>query len=248
MNIAGVFHFLAAPALLAAAVASAEPLPDPVERVIAEAEARVEPEQRWAFTHTYRRNDETVVARYDPRRPVGEQWRLTTPSTEAALTREQREMFADMQAELGPTPDRAVMYTPSADYRFRDLFGGDLTLIDDGPHGRRYAFPFPEELPTTGGDDEFKLLAKHVNCEIAIPANEPWLFSMRLVAPEPFRVGVVVRATKFENTTQYGEVEPGGPIAALHNDNHQVGSILLIPLDDRRVTINSDFERVEALE
>ena len=237
-----------AAALLAATVASAQlPLPDPVERVIAEAEARFEPEQRWAFTRTYRRNDDTIVARYDPSRPVGEQWRLTTPSTEGALTERQREMFADLKAESGATPDRALMFTPSPDYRLRDFLGSDLTVIDDGPNRKRYAFQFPEELPTTGSDDtqEYKWLTNHVDCEFAIAADEPWLFAIRLIAPEPFRIGGVVRVTKFEDTTQHGEVEPGGPIAALLNDNHQVGRMLLIRVDDHRVTVNSDFERLE---
>jgi len=86
---------------------------------------------------------------------------------------------------------------------------------------------------------------KHVDGEFALVADEPWLFSIRLFAPEPFGIGGVVRVTKFEDTTQHGEVEPGGPIAALLNDNHQVGRLLVVRVDDRRVTVNSDFERVE---
>ena len=34
-------------------------------------------------------------------------------------------------------------------------------------------------------------------------------------------------------------------IAVLRNDNHQVGSLFMMRVDDRRVTVNSDFERVE---
>src|SRR5262245_60407149 len=100
-RILGQFVY-AAVAFLAAPAAHAQlPLPDAVERVIAEAEARSDPGQRWAFTRTYTRSGETIVARYDPRRPAGEEWRLTTPSSEDALTKHQRDMFKDMQAESG---------------------------------------------------------------------------------------------------------------------------------------------------
>ena len=220
-------------------------LPDAVERVIAEVEARSEPQQRWAFTRTYTRNGDTIVARYDPRRPAREEWRLTTPSSEDALTKNQREMFRDLRAESSAMADRAVMIRPPEDpddglrYRFRGV-----TFVADGPSGKRYAFRWPEVLPA-GADEEHRLLMKHVNGEFAVAADEPWLFSIRLVAPEPFGIGGVVRVTTFEDTTQHGEVEPGGPIAALLNDNHQVGRLFLVPVDDRRVTVNSDFERVE---
>ena len=86
---------------------------------------------------------------------------------------------------------------------------------------------------------------KHVDGELAVATDEPWLFSIRLFAPEPFGIGGVVRVTKFEDTTQHGEVEPGGPVAALRNDNHQVGRLLMVRVDDRRVIVNSGFERVE---
>jgi hypothetical protein len=88
-------------------------------------------------------------------------------------------------------------------------------------------------------------LTKHVDGELAIGANEPWLFSISLVAPEPFRIGGAIRVTTFEDTTRHGEVEPGGPIAALLNDNYQVGRLFMMRIDDRRVTVNSDFERVD---
>jgi hypothetical protein len=101
---------LAAAMLVAAAARAQSPLPAPVERAIAEAEARSDPKQRWAFTRTYTRSGETIVARFDPRRP--EEWRLTTPPSEDALTKDQREMFTDIQAESGPMADRAVMITP----------------------------------------------------------------------------------------------------------------------------------------
>jgi hypothetical protein len=248
----GAFVALAAATLFAATAGRAQaPLPEPVERAIAVAEARVEPQQRWAYTRTYTRNDETIVARYDPRRPAGEEWQMTNPSTEGALTRVQREMFADMKAESGAMADRSVMFTSAErGYGLRDFLGSDLTLIEDGPNRRRYAFELPKELPTPANGDaqEYKWLTNHVKCEFAVAADEAWLFSIRLIAPEPFRVAGVVRVTTFADTTQHGEVEPGGPIAALLNDNHQVGSIALIRVDDHRVTVNSGFERVETQE
>jgi hypothetical protein len=237
----------AAAALTAAYAASAQlSLPDAVEEVIAEAEARSDPRQRWAFTRTYTRSDETIVARYDPRRAAAEEWRLITPSSEDALTKHQRGMLKDIRADSGPMADRTVMIpTPNEQERgFRHLLG-DLTLIEDGPSGRRYAFKWPEDLPA-GADEEHGFLKKHVDGEFVVTAaNEPWLFSMRIFAPEPFGVAGAVRLTKFEDTTHYGEVEPGGPIAALRNDNHQIGRLFLTRVDDRRVTVNSDFERVE---
>src|SRR5262245_40470778 len=99
---------LAAPDVLAQL-----PLPDPVEGVIAEAEARSDPQQRWVFTRTYTRGDESIVARYDPRRPAGEEWRLITPASEDALTKEQRGMLKDIQVDSGPMADRTLMFTPS---------------------------------------------------------------------------------------------------------------------------------------
>ena len=239
-------HAIALAAVLLGAAAPAQaPLPNPVERVIAEAEARSDPEQRWAFTRTYTRSDETIVARYDPRRAPGKEWRLTTPTSEDALTKHQREMFEDIQVESRPMADRAVMITPPQEpgEGLRYLLS-DLMLIKDDPSGKRYAFRWPEELPT-GADDEHRWLTKHVVGEFAIAADEPWLFSIRLFAPEPFRVAGVVRVTTFEDITRHGEVEAGGPIAVLFNDNHQVGSLLMMQVDDRRVTLNSDFERVE---
>jgi hypothetical protein len=234
-----------AAAFLAAAARAQSPLPDAVERAIAEAEARSDPEQRWAFTRTYARSGETIVARYDPRRPAGEEWRLTTPSSENALTKRQREMFTDIQAESGPMADRAVMVTPPEEpgHGLRHLVS-DLTLIEDGPSGKRYALRWPEVLPA-GADEEHSWLTKHVDGEFAIATDEPWLFSIRLFAPQPFRIAGAVRVTTFEDTTQYGEVEPGGPIAALLNDNYQVGRVFMIRVDDRRVTVNSNFEHVE---
>jgi hypothetical protein len=233
-------------ALLAAfAARSQSVLPDPVEAVIAEAEARLDPGQRWAFTRTYTRSEETVVARYDPRRAAGEEWRLITPSSENALTKHQRGMLKDIQADSGPMADRTVMFTSPEEpsQGLRHLLG-DLTLIEDGPSGKRYAFQWPEEAPA-GADEEHGWLTKHVDGELAVVADEPWLFSMRLFAPEPFSVGGAVRLTTFEDTTHYGEVEPGGPIAALRNDNYQVGRLFLVRVDDRRVIVNSDFERVD---
>jgi hypothetical protein len=236
----------AAAALLVALAARAQlPLPDPVEGVIAEAEARSEPEQRWAFTRTYTRSGETVVARYDPRRPAGEEWRLITPASEDALTKGQRGMFKDIQVDSGPMADRTLMFTPSEEpgQGLRQLLG-DLTIIEDRLGEKRYAFRFPEELPE-GAHEEHGWLMKHVDGEFVIAADEPCLFSIHLFAPEPFRIAGAVRVTTLEDTTQHGEVEPGGPIAALLNDNHQVGRLFLVPVDDRRVTVNSDFERVE---
>jgi hypothetical protein len=236
---------LAAAAIVVAAARAQLPLPDRVERAIAEAEARSDPEQRWAFTRTYTRGDETVVARYDPRRAAGEEWRLMTPTSEDALTKQQREMFKDIRAEAGPMADRAVMITPPTEpgQGLRHLLS-DLTLIEDGPSGKRYAFRWPDELPA-GADDEHRWLRKHVVGEFSTAADDAWLFSIRLFAPEPFRIAGAVRVTTFEDTTRHGEVEPGGPIAVLRNDNHQVGSLFMMRVDDRRVTVNSDFERVE---
>jgi hypothetical protein len=230
------------PVLSAARAQSA--LPDAVERAIAQAETRSDPQQRWAFTRTYTRNGDTVVARYDPRRPAREEWRLTTPS-EDELTKKQREMFRDLQAESGAMADRAVMIRPSEEPGdgLRYLMS-DLTLIADGPSGKRYAFQWPEVLPA-GADEEHRWLLKHVDGEFALEADEPWLFSIRLFAPEPFGIAGAVRVTTFEDTTRHGEIEPGGPIAVLLNDNHQVGRLFVIRVDDRRVTVNSDFERVE---
>ena len=241
----GLAIALLAAALAAVAAHAQSPLPEPVERVIAEAEARSDPEQRWAFTRTYTRGDETIVARYDPRRAAGEEWRLMTPAGEGALTKHQREMFEDIQAESRPMADHAVMITPPKEpgEGLRHLLG-DLTLIEDGPSGQRYAFQWPEELPA-GADDEHGWLTKHVVGEFGIAAEEPWLFTIRLFAPEPFRVAGAVRVSTFEDRTEHGEVEPGGPIAVLRNDNHQVGSLFMMRVDDRRVTVNSDFERVE---
>ena len=241
----GLVIALAAAVLLAVVAPAQLPLPEPVERVIAEAEARSDPEQRWAFTRTYTRSDEMIVARYDPRRAAGEQWRLITPSSEDALTKDQREMFKDIQAESGPNADRTVMITMPEEpgEGLRHLLG-DLMLVKDDSNGKRYAFQWPEELPE-GMDEEHRWLTKHVTGEFAIAANEPWLYSIRLFAPEPFRIAGVVRVTMFEDITRHGEVEPGGPIAVLFNDNHQVGSLLMMQVDDRRVTANSDFERVE---
>jgi hypothetical protein len=88
-------------------------------------------------------------------------------------------------------------------------------------------------------------LTKHVDGEFVVAADEPWPFSIHLFAPGTFRIGGVVRVTTFEDTTRHGEIEPGGPIAVLLNDNHQVGRLFMIRVDDRRVTVNSDFERVE---
>ena len=137
------------------------------------------------------------------------------------------------------------MIAPSEepDYGLRYILS-DLTLIADGPSGTRYAFQWPDVLPA-GADEEHRWLTEHVDGEFAVAADESWLFSIRLFAPEPFRIGGVVRMTRFEDTTRYGEVEPGGPIAALLNDNHQVGRLLVVPVDDRRLTVNGDFERVE---
>jgi hypothetical protein len=237
----------AAAALLVAPGADAQlSLPDPVEGVIAEAEARSDPGQRWAFTRTYTRGDETIVARYDPRRAAREEWRLLTPSSEDALTRHQRGMLEDIQAESGPMADRAVMIASPDEpgQGLRHLLG-DLTLAEDDPSGRRYAFRWPEELPA-GADEEHRWLTKHVDGEfVVVAAGEPLVFSIRLFAPEPFGVAGAVRLTTFEDATQYGEVEPGGPIAAVRNDNHQIGRLFLVRVDDRRVTVNSDFERVE---
>jgi hypothetical protein len=236
---------LAAVALLAAAARAQSLLPDPVERALAEVEARSDPEQRWAFTRTYTRSGETIVARYDPRRAAAEEWRLIAPPSEDALSKHQREMLRDIQADSRPMADRTVMITPPDEpaQGLRHLLA-DLTLVEDGPSGKRYAFQWPEELPA-GVDDEHKWLTKHVDGEFAIAADEPWLFSIRLFAPEPFRIAGAIRVSTFEDTTRHGEVEPGGPIAALLNDNHQVGHLFMIRVDDRRVTVNSDFERVE---
>lgn len=234
-------------ALLAAPGARAQlPLPGPVEEVIAEAEVRSHPGQRWAFTRTYTRGDETLVARYDPRRAAGEEWRLITPANEDALTTRQRGMLEDIRAESGPMADRAVMpASPDESGQGLRHLLGNLTLVADDPSGKRYAFQWPEELPA-GTDEEHGWLKKHVDGEFAVvAADEPWLFSIRLFAPEPFSVAGAVRLTTFEDITQYGEVEPGGPIAALRNDNHQIGRLFLVRVDDRRVTVNGDFERVE---
>jgi hypothetical protein len=244
-RILGQLAYAVAALVAAPGARSQLPLPDAVEEVIAEAEARSDPGQRWAFTRTYTRGDETIVARYDPRRPAGEEWRLITPASKDALTKDQRGVFKDTQVDSGPMADRTLMFTPSKEtgQGLRQLLH-DLTVIEDGPGEKRYAFRFPEELPE-GADEEHGWLMKHVDGEFAIAANEPWLFSIHLFAPEPFGVAGVVRLTKLEDTTRYGEVEPGGPIAALRNDNHQIGRLFLVRVDDRRVTVNSDFERVE---
>jgi len=68
------------------------PLPDAVERALAEAEARSDPQQRWAFTRTYTRNGDAIVARYDPRRPAREEWAsLSLERFDAHCGRSERE-------------------------------------------------------------------------------------------------------------------------------------------------------------
>lgn len=243
-RILGQLAHVVAALLAAFAARSQSVLPDPVEAVIAEAEARLDPGQRWAFTRTYTRGGETIVARYDPRRPPGDEWRLVSPSSEDALTKPQREMFKDIPADSGPMADRTVMTVsqePANGIRYRLA---DLALMEDGPSGKRYSFRWPEVLPA-GADEEHRWLTKHVVGEIAIGADDTWLFSIRLVAPEPFRIGGAIRVTTFEDTTRHGEVQPGGPIAALFNENYQVGRLFMMRIDDRRVTVNSDFARVD---
>lgn len=82
-------------AVAVAAPAPGEGLPEPVAQALSDMEARIEPEQRWAFTRATTMvsrdgESETVVERFDPRRPPGEEWLRISPPREEDEAREAR--------------------------------------------------------------------------------------------------------------------------------------------------------------
>jgi hypothetical protein len=243
--IAGLAALAAAPALSEEPVAKpvVGALPAPIEQAFAAVEARMQPKQRWAFTRTTTTNGATVVERYDPRRPAGQEWLRISPAPAAAPAK----------GPGAPQEDRGVLVSATGlcDLRAQMSAGVAPAPSDQNgtPEGVRYTFHHPVPMhfcPGESGaaDQTLESLLEHADGDVIVNPDGQGLVSNRIWAPKPFMLGPMSWKA-FDATSTYGEVAPGGPIARLKMESHVDWSLFLQHTVKDETVVLSDFERVD---
>lgn len=193
---------------------------------------------RFAFTRTIHDHETgaMVTARFDPRRPDDEGWRLVSPPADA-LDRAHRRVWRRMQA-MREADRRMAISEPER------LIADDIAF--DQIEGARAIFS--GGLPAAAMQSRHaqgRAVRESVFSQVFVDTATDQLTGYRVFAPEPFRPNPAARITTFERTAQIAEAWPGGPLVERFRTQTVAGSALFFAIARNETVTNEASSPVD---
>lgn len=183
-------------------------------------------EKAWAFTETRSMDDERWVARYDPRRPDGEEWTLLSIDGRPPTAAESRE-FRDEKADVD---------TADSSNRVRIVGRETLELVEETD--TRWTFRF------TPDEDEAEF-TESVDATASIRKDGPWLERIDLENHSDIEPGFGTRISTFVIRMEFGPAVVDGPVVPKRMNIQVSGrALLFIGFSETELIEYSDFEYV----
>ncbi len=160
-------------------------------------------DESWAFTETVTENGQTRMSRFDPRLPEDEQWRLISVDGRPPTEKESKSAAQKRKAERG---------TPNPDSPFPDWTGDgkiepeSLSLVEETPAYLIYRF-----MPPAKDEDDAKS-SQYIAITLRIVKDGPYVASVDMRSPKPFKPGVGVKIEEFVTTLSFEPVSANGTI------------------------------------
>ena len=219
---------LVALGFLLASVPGTSAMPDYVREALGKFSTEVP--AGWAYTLTTVRNDQDrTIARFDPAKPLAEQWTL--------LQLNGRPPAAKETAQYARVRTGGNTATPQGTFQKADIEPASLALLRDDVDRGEFRCSFRAEA--TGAD---KMLG-HLSLRLSINKRQPHVekFALELTAPYSPVLGVKMR----ELLVQMNFTPPwtDGPSLPAISKSHFLGRIFLISVEEDLVLTYSDFAR-----
>jgi hypothetical protein len=196
---------LVASAILCAAVLSAHASQavdvDLVEKAL---RATFDPsDESWAFTETAIENGQMRVSRFDPRLPEDEQWHLISVDGQAPTEKERKSAAQKRKAEREAANPDSPFPNWTGD---SSIDPESLSLVEDTPAYVIYRF-----IPQTKDEDDAKS-SQYIHITLRIIKDGPYVASVDMRSPKPFKPGVGVKIEEFVTTLSFQPVSANGTI------------------------------------
>lgn len=181
-------------------------------------------DDEWAYTETRLEDDVLWVARFDPRKPVDEQWTLKSVGGRAPTRDELRDFAHDKED-----------HDSSDGSQRTNIVGADtLELVEETDEHWTFNF-IPEE-------DEIGF-GKGVDAVAKIAKDGPFLESVNIRNRTDLKPGFGTKLTTFQFQMRFGPTTDGRAIVPLAMKVKVVGrALLFIGFEETEVVTYSDFE------
>ncbi|MHB0971676.1 MAG: hypothetical protein ACYC7A_20940 [Thermoanaerobaculia bacterium] len=220
------------PLLLASSILAATP------PIVTEALKAMDNDDReWSFVQTTVDNGKTRVERFDPSRPIAEQWTLTLTEDRAPTPREQTEYREKRAKERVKAEARKK--DPKRKEGENDLIREDsLVLLRENAEQVVYSFRPPP------GDEDEDAFADHIKGTLTIGKSRPHAFTIEMKNDTPLKPMTGVRIDRFAMTMEFRPVTPRGPVLPFRFEASVRGKALLLKsLNQDTVTTFSEYRR-----
>lgn len=190
-------------------------------------------EKDWAFTETHTAEGVTLVSRFDPRRPVGEQWTLISIDGITPTTEENEEYGEEKRESVDSEAE-------GEGFGSGFVAPGSLALMAETDTTYRFGF-----LPNIEDDSEDVEMMRHVSGVLSINKNAHFVESIDLKSTKSFKPERGIKIQTFELSMKFGPTSVDGPIVLLLVDVRVQGrAYLMFKFDEVEETVYSNFVRV----
>jgi hypothetical protein len=195
----------------------------------------------WAFTETTVHNGTETVARYDPSRPEGERWRLLNvdgrpPTDDEREDFEKRNAVRDERKEdTEDSEERGLSAAIEAD---------SLVFLDESESHAVYRFK-----PSSGKEEDDDGMSEHLDGELRISKNGPYVQSLEMRSREPFSPAFSVKIKEFSTVMTFAPAGEKGTVLLESVKVRVIGRAMLFKkLDETVETRFSDYRFVGTAE
>ncbi len=193
--------------------------------------AELDPLSRYAFT--LERNSKTngddavsIKARFDPRRPAGERWRLVDQDV---ATADEQTLEALMSLQKSKENDDALVYD-----KLSELLG-EAELIEETEKTAIFVAPIDDdELP------EDVLVA-----EVTLDKTLGYVSKIAVRSTRAFKPVLIAKVKSLSQIQHYAAPVDGGPALLKSSENAASGKAMFKKFDQHTTTSYSDIERID---
>jgi hypothetical protein len=192
----------------------------------------------WAFVQTTLENGKKRVERFDPSKPIAEQWALTLTEDRVPTPREQTE-YRKKRAKERETVEARKKDSKGKEGE-NDLIREDtLVLLRENAEQVVYSFRPP---PGNEDDDQFAIAMKGT---LTIGKNRPHPFIIEMKNETALKPMTGVRIDRVAMKMEFRPVTPEGPVLPFRFEASVRGKALLLKsLNQDTVTTFSEYRRV----
>lgn len=184
----------------------------------------------WACTITTTRNDDTLVERFDPSRPLGGQWSLLQCHGRGPTAEE-------LEKYLSSRPPGSSV-GPQANFQKADIEPGSLTLVREDDERAEFKGTFRQE--STGAD---KMLG-HLVLHLTVNKHRPYFEKYTLSLETSYSPVLGVKMNELEVVANFTAPDSDHPSLPAAQTSRFAGRILLIPTEENLRVTYRDFARV----